>query len=347
MKEKNKIFSTKIITAGILLLIVIVISVINVFQKPVTFSSGVGLHTHYNNFLIFRQSFFHLKDNKDLYQLYPNEHWDLYKYSPAFALLMAPFAYLPDALGLIMWNALNVFVLFFAIWKLPFKSDKTRLFAFGFILIELITSIQNSQSNGLIAGLIVLAFVFLEKKNIALASLFIVLTIFIKIFGLVALALFIFYPNKLKATIYTIAWILLLAALPLLIVSVTQLSFLYHSWLSLLQDDHSASLGISVAGWLYTWFGIESKNSIVIIGVFLFCLPLINYRFFNELRFKLFYLSSILIWIIIFNHKAESPTFVIAVSGIAIWFFSQKMKTENLILLILAFILTVLSPTDL
>ena len=48
----------------------------------------------------------------------------------------------------------------------------------------------------------------------------------------------------------------------------------------------------------------------------------------------------------IFNHMAESPTFVIAATGVAIWFFSQPIKMENLILLIFAFMLTNLATTD-
>jgi len=315
-------------------------------MKPKTFGTCTIEYTHYNNYLIFKQSFFHLIENYDLYKLYPNEHWDLYKYSPTFALLIAPIAVLPDAAGLLIWNLLNVLILFFAIWKLPVSSDKSRLFMLGFILIELITSIQNSQSNALIAGLIIFAFIFIENKQMALASLLIVLTIFIKLFGVVALALFIFYPEKIKFILYTIGWTLLFAALPLILISSSQLLFLYHSWFNLLQNDHTISLGISVAGIFSSWFGIECKGKIVLIGAVLFCIPFLKYKFFNELKFKLFFLSSILLWIIIFNHKAESPSFVIAISGVAIWFFSQKIKIENIILIVFAFILTVLSPTD-
>ena len=50
---------------------------------------------------------------------------------------------------------------------------------------------------------------------------------------------------------------------------------------------------------------------------------------------------------IIFNHKAESPTYIIAITGVAVWFGSQKIKIENLVLLVLALVLTSLSPTDL
>jgi hypothetical protein len=284
-------------------------------------------------------------EQKDLYHDYPAEHWDYYKYSPTFALFMAPFAALPDTAGLIAWNLLNVLVLFFAMWKLPVLTHRARLFAIAFVLIELISSVHNSQSNALLAGLILFAFMALEKKQIAFAALLIVLTGFIKIYGLVALCLFIFYPQKFKAAAYTIIWIIVLAALPLLLVSIPQLTFLYQSWLGLLKNDYSLSIGFSVAGWLYSWFGIEAKNGVVIIGVVLLFLAFLKHRCFSDLKFRLWFLASVLVWMVIFNHKAEQPTFIIAVCGIAIWFFSQETKIENIILIALVFIFTVLSAT--
>jgi hypothetical protein len=343
----HPLFYKPLFSIGILILIVLAITSQSILRSPKTFEPNGITYTHYNNYIIFKQSYFHLIENKDLYTLYPNEHWDYYKYSPTFSLLMAPLAYLPDGLGLFVWNALNVFVLFFALWKLPMQTDKKRLFTFGFILIELITSLQNSQSNGLMAGLLIFAFILLEKKQLHWASLLIVLSIFIKIFGLVAFALFLFYPNKLKSFLYTVGWVILIAILPLFVVSITQLTFLYQSWLALLQNDHSISLGFSVVGWLYSWFGVDAKNLVLVIGAVLCCLPLLNYKCFNSLPFKLYFLASLLIWVVIFNHKAESPTFIIAISGVAIWFFSQRLKTENLILILFAFVFTILSPTDL
>ena len=50
---------------------------------------------------------------------------------------------------------------------------------------------------------------------------------------------------------------------------------------------------------------------------------------------------------IIFNHKAESPTYIIAMTGVAVWIACQKMKVENLVLLVFALVFTSLSPTDL
>jgi hypothetical protein len=50
---------------------------------------------------------------------------------------------------------------------------------------------------------------------------------------------------------------------------------------------------------------------------------------------------------VIFNYKAESATYIIAVCGIAIWFFSQPLTRLNIVLLVLAFIFTTISSGDL
>ena len=348
MLQPKKISRYFIILGGILLFAVAIITAQSILLGPIRFLPGGQSYTHYNNYLIFKDSFFHLIEKKDLYQLFPSEEFDYYKYSPSFALAMFPLAYLPDGIGLFIWNFLNSFVLFLAIYKLPAQTEKRKLWMFLFVLIELITSLQNSQSNGLIAGLILLAFILQERKRTALATLCIVLTVFIKLFGLAALALFLLYPNKKKSVLYTAGWFVLIGLLPLLVIPFSQLSFLYKSWFQLLGNDHHASYGLSFAGCVHSWFGVENKNAFVLVGVLIFCLPLlVKQKIFRSLQFRLYAVASLLIWIVIFNHKAESPTFIIAVTGISIWFFSQPLKTGNLILMILTLLFTILSPTSL
>jgi hypothetical protein len=50
---------------------------------------------------------------------------------------------------------------------------------------------------------------------------------------------------------------------------------------------------------------------------------------------------------VIFNHKAESPTFVIVMAGIGIWYFSQQPDVWDKVLLILSFLLITMSVSDL
>ncbi|AEE49851.1 glycosyltransferase family 87 protein [Haliscomenobacter hydrossis] len=330
------------------LLLGILASVQSVLLGLKTFIPDGPLYTHYNNYVIFTQSFFHLLEHKDLYLLYPTEHWDLYKYSPTFALFFGVFAYLPDVVGLSIWNALNALVLFAGVMALPKLSDKQKALVLVVLVLELMTSLQNAQSNAMMAGLMIWAFAALERRHYLAATFFIMATVYIKIFGLVAMAMFLFYPRKDKLALYSAAWAIVLFVLPLVVVDWQQLIFLYQSWLHLLQDDHSASYGFSVMGWLYTWFGISAdKLAVLATGVFLFCLPLLRFKLYQNFHYRIFTLCSVLIWVIIFNHKAESATFVIAMSGIAIWFFAQDFRRENLVLLILAIVFTSLSPTDL
>ena len=92
---------------------------------------------------------------------------------------------------------------------------------------------------------------------------------------------------------------------------------------------------------------VKLQNMRTLFMLFFLCLPLVRIKYFSELNFRLVYFSSLLIWLIVFNHRAESSTFVIAVTGIAIWFFTSEKKTVNIILVVMAFVLTSLSPTDL
>ena len=162
-----------------------------------------------------------------------------------------------------------------------------------------------------------------------------------------AFTLYLLYPQKGKIALYTALWGVVLFFLPLLVIDFEQLKFLYSQWFNLVQSDHSASLGISILKILESWFNFQpGKIWIVITGVVLFCIPLVQFKKYDSLHFRQLVLCSILIWVIIFNHKAESSTFIIAMSGVAIWFFTGQRKPLDIALIILAFILTSLSPTD-
>jgi len=116
----------------------------------------------------------------------------------------------------------------------------------------------------------------------------------------------------------------------------------------MLGEDHSASYGFSVMGWLHSWFGVDGgKNIVLLAGMVLFLVPLIRFKNYGDRIFRLLHLTSILIWIVIFNHKAESPTFIIAMAGISIWYVTMSKTILNHVLLALAVVFTSLSPTDL
>jgi hypothetical protein len=346
----QRIWHTK--SLSIVFFVYVLISLIAATQGllagPKVYVPGGRPYIDYNNFRIFKFSFYHLLQGRDIYQLFPDDHWDLYKYSPAFALCFGVLSWMPDVIGLVLWNLINALCLFAGVRLLPGLTAEKKSFILLFCVLEMLLSIQNTQSNGLMAGLVVLAFALAERRQYILSTLCVVFSFYIKIYGALAFVFYLFYPGKLKLMGWSLFWMVFFALVPLTVVSGQQLLFLYKSWLHLLQDDRSASVGLSVMGLLETWFkpGI-SKNVVALSGVVLFLLPLIHIRKYNDGSFRLLYLASALIWMVIFNHKAESPTYIIVMSGIGIWYFSQQPNPLNTTLMILSFLLISMSVSDL
>ncbi len=302
---------------------------------------------HYKNFLIFKNSFLHLISGKDLYILYPDLKIDLFKYSPSFAVLFAPFAWMPDLPGLILWNVINAMLLYFSIRWLVLE-ERRKAFLLWFILIELITSLQNFQSNALTAALIILVFVSLEKKKYITAGVSVATGLFIKLFGILGALFWFLYGGKGKFFLSSILCGAGLIFLPLIFVSPEELLGIYTSWFALLASDPVHELNHSVISVMRSWFGLDPNPVIVqAAGAVLLVLPFVHHKFFAEKDFRILFLASVLIWSVIFNHKAESPTYVIAVAGAGIWFFSSLRKPVDTGLIVFLFLVTCLSSTDL
>lgn len=342
------ILSNRIFILALYVLLAVIASLQAINGGPKKFDGYEQTYTQYNNYIIFKNSFEHLKSNQDLYIHYPEKQWDLYKYTPTFSAFFGIFAVFPDSLGLFLWNLINVILIFYGIYLLPKLTQPQKAFACLILIFELLTSIQNEQSNGMMAGLMVLTFVFLERKQLFWATFCIVFSFYIKFFSIVGIILFLFYPNKLRAVAYFIFWLSILFLAPFIFIDWEQYEFLLKSYFNMLSEDHSASYGYSVMGWLHTWFGISiNKFVVVVIGGLMLISPLWKFKLYRNYDYKFLMLISVLIWVVIFNHKAESPTFIIAMLGVTLWFIWTTNNTFTKILFLFAFVFTSLSPTDL
>jgi hypothetical protein len=312
--------------------------------------------TEYNNYVIFKHSFFHLNYTAGsnnytsyglhgLYGLHPTEHWDFYKYSPTFAFLMGALAYLPDLPGLIIWNLANVLAVCFAVRMLPL-AKRSQAILLWFIINDMATCLSNAQSNGLMCGLMVAAYCCMQNNKAIWATLALALATYIKVYGAIGFCLFLFYPDKVKFVLYALFWNVVLLALPLIITPIGTLVWQYRNWAVLMMADASSATGISVAGWLHTWFGIDARGLVSVVGLALFLAPFIRYKLYRDELYKILTLAGMLIWVIIFNHKAESPTYIIAVTGVGIWYFASPRAGWHTALMLLVLVFTCLSGTD-
>jgi hypothetical protein len=83
----------------------------------------------------------------------------------------------------------------------------------------------------------------------------------------------------------------------------------------------SLDRGASVMRLMHLATGYEGPNwPIQLAGTGLVLLPLMRPSRWRDVEFRRGFLASVLVYCVIFNHKAEQPTFVIAVVGIAIWY---------------------------
>ena len=278
------------------------------------------------NYIIFRQSFYRLISGADIYNPPPGEITG-FLYSPTFALLFAPFAIWPLPIGLLLWNGVNALAVYYGLTRvLPSRAAQLAL---AIVFLDVVRSLQNSQSNALVAGLILLAFVALERGRVAGAAGAVFTGAFIKIFPIAAGALAIFGPpgRRLRFLLWCVLIGLALAALPLLVLPPVAVSAVYQEWYGVLQRD-TGLRGQSVMRILSDWFGSAAPNwTIQLAGALLLLVPVALRRdAWGDGGFRRLFLCSLLVFLVIFNHQAESPSFVIATCGIAIWYVSSRRE---------------------
>jgi glycosyl transferase family 87 len=305
-----------------------------------------GIHNH-NNFLIFRAASRHLIAGSDLYTLYPAEHADLYKYSPTFALLFAPFAFLPLLPAMFLWNAVNAGALFIALGMvLPRRAANV---ARAIVFLDMLGSLQNAQSNALVAALIIFTFAAYERHHTALGSLAAVGGACIKLFPLAGVSFAIFHPRKVRVALAVIGSSVLLLALPLLVTPLHTLLAQYASWRVQSASEASIKRGYSVMQMVENVLHQGWPNwPIQLLGVAILLAPVLFQRIrWHEWERRRLYLCSVLVFCVIFNHLAESPTFVVALSGVAIWFAALARPSRwEWTLFVLIVVLTILSSSD-
>ena len=311
---------------------------------------------NYNNFLIFKYTFFSLIDQKNLFLPQPEnfQHYNLY--GPIFSVLIAPFAILPNWLGHTLWTFFNSFILLYAIRKLPLSSGMTL----AILLIaahENLTSILSSQFNPSMTAIILLTYSFIDQKKDFWAALMIVLGTFIKLYGIVGLAFFFFSKNKLTLISGLIFWGALAFSIPMLFSSPGYILQTYKDWFvaiteknkmnsTLITDQDICLMGmvrrISGNPYIPNWPFLGA-------GLILFALPYLRINQYKEPAFRLLILSSTLIFTVIFSTSSESPTYIIAFTGVAIWFVAQKRPFQiwQIVLFVFAMVLTSFSPSDL
>lgn len=308
-----------------------------------------------NNFLIFKYVFWHTWEQTSLYAPYPADYWDTNHYGPFFSLVIAPFAVMPHPLGLIFWHVLMALALFVAIRKLPMKQGK-QIFCYWFCAHELLTALFMSQFNIIIAAIIIASFYCIEKEKDIMAAFLIMAGTFVKLYGIVGLAFFFFSRHKVRLVAALVGWAVLFFVLPMLISSPEYVIEQYREWYVSLSGKNMENM--FSGGQNQSLLGLVRKIShvatysdlwLIVPGILAFCYPYLRLKQYKNIPFRYAFLASTLMFVVLFSTGSESSTYIIALLGVAIWYVTAPWKRSrwDVALMVFAFILTSMSPSDL
>ena len=314
----------------------------------------IAPHRH-NNFLIFRGVFWHTIQKLSLYDFYPTEYNDHNHYGPIFSLVIAPFAVVPDAIGLLGWLVVLALGMYYAVRRLPLEEGR-QIFLYWFCAHELLTALQMQQFNIAIAAIIIGSFAAIEKGREVTAAFLIVLGTFVKLYGVVGLAFFFFVKRKPRFILALIGWSVVCFVAPMLISSPEYVVGQYVEWYERLaakngENTFSLMQNISLLGMIRKASGSASYSDLLVIlpGLALFGLPYLRFGQYRHLAFRYAILSSVLLFVVLFSTGSESSTYIIPFAGIALWYATSPWKRSgwDVALLVFAFVLSSLSPSDL
>jgi len=300
---------------------------------------------HSNNLSIFRSASLNLLAGRDLYAAHPEQHLDFYKYSPTFALLFAPLAYLPFALAFLCWSLLNGLLLWYALDRL--LPERQATIALALLYLEVLLALQYGQSNALVAALMILGFVAFEGRRQLGAALSITVGAAVKLFPLAGLSLAALYPRRLRFGAIAVGVLAAAVVLPLVVIPPADLLAQYRSWHAIEAKD-TLLRGYSLMHYVHSWLGVNWPNwPQQAAGTALLLLPLaLRSDRWEALEFRRLFLCSLLVYSVLFNHASESPSFVVAYAGIVIWYVGSPPNPLRTALMALTLLVMVVHDVD-
>jgi len=308
-----------------------------------------------NNYLVFKYAYFNAVEGINLYLAYPEHYLDHNYYGPIFCLIIAPFAVLPGNIGIYLWQICNALLLFYAIQQLPLSTLKKNVICI-ICIQELIISLKEFQTNGAVAALIILAWVMVENKKDFWAALFIMLGLFVKLYGILGIVFFLFSKQKQRFILSLFFWGVVLFILPMPSFGPRYIAGSYLDWYHALLSKNAMNTDVNTQYQDVSVMGMIRRIAghpipifpILLSGVVLFlatCYFSFKYQWERQ---KFLLLASSLLFVVLFSTGSEQATYIIAFAGIAIWFITapRPIPAYQTVLFIFAIYFGSLFRTD-
>ncbi len=289
---------------------------------------------------------------------YPFPPW--YIYSPTFGYFFIPFSSyaMGPYLGSYVWVMLNFAVYAAGVWSvLSFMDREPRFFRKKWFLIgalllvnEMMGSLTNLQSNGFITGAMLLAAGLYLRGRPGWAAFLLALGTNFKVYPIAAALLLCL---DLQAG-FILLFALITAAFflfPLLFINGASYLAMLHNWFDLMVNEplHTVYLGLEPT-LLHYGYQIDRTEFLIFTLMNAAALALASYHLFRKDRenFIRLVIPALLGFIILFNKRAESQTFISIVPVFAFMLHAALRAKEegddngyrtNLIFLIMGWML--------
>jgi hypothetical protein len=213
------------------------------------------------------------------------------------------------------------------------------------------------QANAFVCACILLGYSFVRSNKDHWALFFIMLATFVKLYGIIGLAFFLFSSNRLKFILWAAIWSLVFFVSPILLTSWHFLLQTYSDWYAALSqkdatnvrlDTHYYFHDISFMGLIRRSIYPGLKNIYILLPCMVLFISQFRFKnYYKDLRYQLYLLCSCLLFVVIFSTSAESPTYIIALPAICLWYFMQPSRRSITVIFITLFLFTTFSYSDL
>jgi hypothetical protein len=286
-----------------------------------------------NVFRIFASAARNIGAGLNPYAAHPDQYFDFFRYSPAFAFAFTPYAIVPEWLGLAAWNLTNALALFWAVRRLLPRAQAQLVLLL--VVGDIARTMQSCQSNGLVTALMIAAFIAYSGPRVWRGAFAVAAGTAIKLFPLGAAVFALLRRDRRRALGAVAVAIATLAVLPAVFLGPHDLMIQYARWAG---QEHAETFKpmSSVMDLLDVWLGYYGPRlPVQLVGFAILLVPVIGRELRDDPVWRLRLLSSLLIFSVLFNYGAERPTMVIATTGVAIWYVTGPRATLHSVLVLL------------
>lgn len=305
---------------------------------------------------IYKSVFWNTIDQLSLYEFYDYLFGDCNHYGPVFAYIIAPFALLPDTWGMLLWECALVAVFYIGVRYMPLLKWQ-KVFVFWFCAHEVLTPLFVEQFDLAMAGMLLLTFACVQKQKPVWAAFFIMLALFIKLYGVMGFTFFFFIEDKKKFLLACLGWAALFFVAPMAISSPEYVVQQYFNWYESLMAKNVQNLTEHFNTTNTSLLGIPRKISgnteysdlwLIVPGILLFLSPFRRIGQYKHAAFRYAMLASVAMFHLLFSTGSESYGYIAPMTGFVIWYTTAPFKRGRwaLYLLIYAFIFTSLCTSD-